>query len=150
MKKVLFAIIIIMLSSTIFAANGQNSVTTVKQWNQDSYNLLLKWNDSNSIDNNFVYIILHGNTDNLDEFEMLGMTTSTSFRKSNISIDENATMSYEVFKIYFDNDTSAVNFLNDAPQQRKSLTWDEIKKLLKKKGGNIWRIRRTNIPSSNQ
>ena len=38
---------------------------------------------------------------------------------------------------------------SDTCQIRRTLTWEEIKKLLKRKSGNIWKLRRNNIPTAN-
>lgn len=155
MKKILFVLLVMMLSTVLFANTAINSqfdgkLTVMTQYMKGYNNVQLSWEDSPNTNKYYAYIITSGNSSNEDEFMVKGYTTDTKYTiKRNIPHPTLPTY-YTVYKVtfaqYYDlaeiipNDNSANHF-------KAALTWSQIKELLKRKSNNIWKINRSNIPA---
>ena len=155
MKKILFALLVMMLSTILFANTATGSefngqVTVLTQYMDGYNNVHLSWEDNSQNGEYFAYIITSGNSDNEENYLVKGYTADTNF-----SIYRNITAPtvptyYSVYKVSFNENYELADIIpNDdgVNQNRAALTWSQIKDLLKRKSNNIWKIQRNNIPT---
>ncbi|MBI9030561.1 hypothetical protein JEZ13_00960 [bacterium] len=155
MKKVLLLLVAVMLTLTINATPGSNqdfdgSLTIINQYLDGYHNTHLKWEDLSSSNEHYAYIITVGNSDNEENHIVKGYTTDNNYSIYKNPNLPNISPRYNVYKMNFTENVELADFFpNDNGHQfRASMTWSQIKELLKKKSNNIWRIRRNNIPTN--
>ncbi len=158
MKRIVLILVLAVFCLSVFAtedfvsySNSDNRITILTQYMDNYHNVRISWEDNVSTSDDFVYIITSGNTDDDNEFMVKGYTDEQFFNIYHIANLSNQER-YNVYKVSY-NDRSDITDVFDTGdatmhQVRRTLTWDEIKRLLKRKSGNIWKLRRNNIPTT--
>jgi len=157
MKKIILLFVAVMLTFTINAAINTNnefdgSLTIITQFGDGIHNVQLKWEDLSSSSEYFTYIITSGNSDDENNYLVKGYTSENSYAFYNKPNLANVSTFYNVYKMSFKENVDLAEIIPDAggEQFKASLTWSQIKELLRKKSNNIWKIRRNNIPTDNE
>ncbi len=157
MKKILIFVVAVLFTLTINANPDTSneftgSLTILTQYMDGYHNVQLKWEDNSVSNDYYAYIITEGNSDNEENHVVKGYTRSNSFAIFNVPNLANISPQYNVYKMNFNQEVQLENFFStgNGDDFRGSLTWAQIKELLKKKSNNIWKIRRNNIPTSDK